>query len=166
MTDIRLIYNNQAGTPGYGSADIRLVGPDFDASEDLATAVTVSLFTDRLADEADKLPQHETDRRGWWGDTYAENAGDLIGSRLWLLFRSTTNDRTPLIAQGYILESLQWLIQDGVASSVDAKCFFLPGATGAVTQRRLGAIVTIYRLGLAPLQMEFSWVWGQLGIST
>jgi phage gp46-like protein len=166
MTDIRLVYNNQAGTPGYGFADFRLIGPDLDTTQDLATAVIVSLFTDRLADTADKLPQNETDRRGWWGDTYSDNAGDLIGSRLWLLFRATTNDRTPLIAQGYILEALQWLIADGVAGSVDVKCFFLPGATGAVTQRRLGAVVTIYRQGLAPLKMEFSWVWGQLGIST
>jgi phage gp46-like protein len=166
VTDIRLVYNNQAGTPGYGSADIRLIGPDLDASDDLPTSIIISLETDRLADDADKLPQNETDRRGWWADTYADNAGDLIGSRLWLLFRSTTNDRTPLIAQGYILEALQWLIQDGVAGSVDAKCFFLPGATGAVTQRRLGAIVTIFLNGAAPLKMEFSWVWGQLGIST
>jgi phage gp46-like protein len=162
VTDIRLVYNNQAGTPGYGSADIRLVGPDLDTTQDLATAVIVSLFTDRLADSSDKLPQNETDRRGWWGDSYADNAGDLTGSRLW----STSNDRTPLIAQGYILEALQWLIADGVAASVDAQCFFLPGATGAVTQRRLGAIVTIFRQGLAPLKMEFSWVWGQLGVST
>jgi phage gp46-like protein len=166
MTDIRLLYNNQSGTPGYGFADVRLVGPDLDTTNDLATAVIVSLFTDRLADVADKLPQNETDRKGWWGDTYADNTGDLIGSRLWLLFRTKSNDRTPLIAKGYILEALQWLVDDEAAAAVDAQCFFLPGATGAVTQRRLGAIVTIFRQGLTPLKMEFSWVWGQLGIST
>jgi phage gp46-like protein len=166
VTDIRLLYNNQSGTPGYGFADVRLVGSGLDTTNDLATAVIVSLFTDRLADAADKLPQNETDRKGWWGDTYADNTGDLIGSRLWLLFRTTANDRTPLIAKSYILEALQWLIDDGVAGAIDARCFFLPGATGAVTQRRLGSIVTIFRQGFAPLNMEFSWVWSQLGVAT
>lgn len=165
MTDIRLVYNNKYGTQGYGYADLQLIGPVFDTSNDLATAVTVSLFTDRLADPSDPLPQGEDDRRGWWGDSYADNAGDLIGSRLWLLFRTKSDNRLPLRAQGYILEALQWLIDDGVAGSVNANCFFLPGASGAVTQRRLGAIVTIYRQGTAALNMEFSWVWQEIGAS-
>ena len=165
MTDLRLIYNNQAGTVNYGFADVQPVGRALDTSEDLATATIVSLFTDRLCDPSDPRPAQDDDRRGWWGDTFADTPGDLIGSRLWLLFRSKSDDKLPLRAQGYILEALQWMIQDGVVGAIDVKCFFLPGATGAVTQRRLGAVVTLFRNGAAPLNLEFSWAWNQLGVS-
>jgi hypothetical protein len=45
----------------------------FDTTQELATAVTVALGTDRLAELDDILPGFdETDRRGWWGDLDAE----------------------------------------------------------------------------------------------
>jgi hypothetical protein len=78
------------------------------------------------------------------GRRYAERSGDLIGSRLWLLHRTKSDNTLPARARGYILEALQWLLDGGVVGGVDATCFFLPNATGAVTQRRLGATVTLY----------------------
>jgi phage gp46-like protein len=168
MTDIRLVYDNQPGTANYGFADFQVVGAALDQTNDLATAVIVSLFSDRLCDPSDPLPAHDDDRRGWWGDSYAEKSGDLIGSRLWLLHRTKSDNTLPARARGYILEALQWLLDGGVVGGVDATCFFLPNATaglggGAVTQRRLGATVTLYQHGLQPPALSFQWVWQQIG---
>ncbi len=159
MTDIRLHWHNRYG----GYADIALLGSgQLDTSEDLATAVLASLFTDRLAAVSDKLPPYDDNRRGWWGDTdlQIDHPGDLHGSRLWLLERHTSDNTLPLTARGYILESLQWLIHDGVAASVDARCFFLNG-----DQRKLGAVITITRQNAPgnPVSLEFDWAWQGVG---
>lgn len=157
MTDPRLIWSNQYG----GFADLNLLSSGaLESDEDLATAVIVSLFTDRLAEPSDKLPPSQDDRRGWWGDTDLQrlNPGDLIGSRLWLLERHTSDARLPLLARGYILEALQWMVSDGVAASVDAQCFFLNG-----DQSKLGAVITITRQGSRPVNLQFDWAWKEIG---
>lgn len=82
----------------------------------LVRAVIISLFTWRRADPDDDLPG--SDKFGWWGDTYAQDAGDLIGSRLWLLSRSPLTNETVRQAIEYAEEALQWLIDDGVASRI------------------------------------------------
>jgi len=153
MTDLRLLYNG-----AQGRADLRLAGAALDTSEDLATAVTVSLFTDRLVEPTDPVPPNTDDRRGCWIDSYADIPGDRFGSRLWLLNRSKSDAALPLRAKGYILEALQWLIEDGVAGRIDAECAFLQG-----DQRRLGAVVTIWRPGVRnPVTIKFDWAWQDL----
>lgn len=82
----------------------------------LPRAVIISLFTWGRAKPDDKLPG--TERMGWWGDTYAATPGDRIGSRLWLLARSTITNQTPGQARKYAEEALAWLVADGVASHV------------------------------------------------
>lgn len=74
----------------------------------LETAVAISLFTDRRAD----------DRRGWWGDSYPDAENDLIGSRLWTLERAGQTVETLRRAQVYAQEALQWMLTDGVAKRV------------------------------------------------
>lgn len=88
-----------------------------EVDDGLETAVIISLFTDRRAGPDDVLPSGD-DRRGWWGDAYAEVDGDLIGSRLWLLSREKQLQSVCQRAREYALESLQWMIEDGVASRV------------------------------------------------
>lgn len=84
----------------------------------LRTAVIISLFCDRRADDSDILPDGGSDRRGWWGDVYPDVDGDRIGSRLWM------NDREKQMAsvlrrdETYAKEALAWMIDDGVASAV------------------------------------------------
>jgi len=148
MADLRLKWDNTKGR-----ADLVLL-PDgtLDTSLDLETMVIVSLFTDRLADPADRLPAGSSDRRGWWGDSYASPSGELIGSRLWLL--TTATDQTPLIAKSYILESLAWLIEDGIASAVEAECWYPPG-----TRARLDARITVSRGTGDPLRLDYAAIW-------
>ena len=87
-----------------------------DVLDDLPRAVIISLYTWRRANADDELPASK--KYGWWGDCYAQIPNDQIGSRLWLLSRSKLTTETVNRAQEYATEALQWLIDDGVADSV------------------------------------------------
>lgn len=113
-------------------ADLSTVFLGFDAGADYAlgalglaeddgleTAVLLSLFTDRRAEPDDALPGSDVDRRGWWGDAWPDTPGDRIGSRLWLLSREKQTTAVLGRAQQYGREALDWLIVDGIASTVD-----------------------------------------------
>ena len=138
MADISTVWAGWAG-------DWALRGGDLVADDELATAVVLSLFTDRLAGASDELPG-ATDRRGWWGDAYAPVPGDLIGSRLWLLARAKRTPQTLRLAQTFIEEALQWMLQDGVAVALSVACEWAPGQASegvmhvrVLVQRRQGA---------------------------
>ena len=111
MTDARLVWDDVIG-----AADLSLAGADFESDDGLETAVILSLFTDRRIPAGD-LPGGETDRRGWWGDALTDE-GDL-GSRLWLVAREKTTATVLARAEHYAREALAWLVEDGLASSVD-----------------------------------------------
>ncbi|MCM1513294.1 MAG: phage GP46 family protein [Oxalobacter formigenes] len=89
--------------------------------DSMDTAIIISLFTDRQADTDDKLPQGQTDRRGWWGDAYlpalADGMTDNLGSRLWLLDGKRTQQNL-VLAKQYAEEALDWMMADSVASAV------------------------------------------------
>ena len=116
----------------------------------LVRAVVVSLFTWRRAQAGDQLPTAELN--GWWGDTYADLAGDQIGSRLWLLSRSRLDAPTVARAKDYAAEALQWLLDDGVASQVDV-------TTARVGLDRLLINVVITRGGGQSLDLRFENAW-------
>lgn len=118
----------------------------------LVRAVLISLFTWRRANPDDVLP--DKSKQGWWGDIYADPAGDKIGSRLWLLTRAKFTPDIPAKAKEYAEESLAWLTEDGVAESVtvEAERQWLD---------RLALGVRIVR-GAAVLNMRFDDVWAYL----
>jgi len=84
---------------------------------ELYSAVIISLFTDRRANNDDTLPTGETCQRGWWGD--ALDSERPIGSRLWLLSKAKSFNETLSLARQYTEEALQWLIDKGVVKSLD-----------------------------------------------
>jgi phage gp46-like protein len=100
--------------------DLSVTGSDLATDDGLKTAVVVSLFTDRRANPDDSLPDGTTDRRGWWADAYPDVADDRCGSRLWLLDRAKHTRETAAAAETYAEEALQWMVDDGVTSSVKA----------------------------------------------
>lgn len=95
-----------------GFGDISVQDHDLEKDEGLETACFLLLFTDKRADDGDKLPGNQTDKRGWWADNY-------LGSKLWLLERETA--RKELIARAiqYAKESLQWFVDNGIVDVVD-----------------------------------------------
>lgn len=125
MTDIALLWQNDHG-------DIALDGADLATDEGLETAVLLSLFLDRRAD-ADDGVSIDDDPRGWWGDTYADDPGDQIGSKFWLLSREKTLPTLLSRAVDYAQEALAWLVDDGVASSVVAQAEFVAQGSMALT---------------------------------
>lgn len=114
--EIKLVWN-----PDEMEADIVTEYGDVVKEDGLETALILSLFVDRRANDDDILPDPDsTDKRGWWGDQinpYIE--GDQIGSRLWLLKRSKTTDENLVRAKEYAMEAIQWLVEDGVAAKVE-----------------------------------------------
>lgn len=113
--------------------DWLIAAGDLASDDGLDTAVAISLFTDRLANEDDELPDNSGDRRGWWGDAYlpplADGSPDHIGSRLWVhLDRALASPETAQFAQADCIEALAWLEQDGIATvTVPLPTFPAPG---------------------------------------
>lgn len=83
----------------------------------LTRAVIISLFTWRRAEPDDDIDFPF----GWWGDSYPTVQNDRIGSRLYLLKRSTLTNRTAPKAKEYISEALKWMVDDDIASRIDVE---------------------------------------------
>jgi phage gp46-like protein len=133
------------------NGDWQLATPGLAVEDGLQSAVIISLFTDHLADPDDLLPSGD-DRRGWWGDTYADIAGDRIGSKLWLLSREKVLPAVLPRAEQYALDALQWLIDDGIAAGVLVTAEIIGSDT-------LGLAVEIDRPGQAPVKYQFRQFW-------
>ena len=101
--DLQLAFASSAE-----KANFVLANGQLSLDDSLYTAVLISLFTDRRADEDDELPASETWRRGWWADSLAQNGifkKDQIGSRLWLLMRCKATEQTRQRAEDYCNEA-------------------------------------------------------------
>lgn len=132
-----------------------------DASQQLASAVIVSLFTDKRAPEGWR--PDEPDRRGWWGDgVAAEGRGlDPLGSHLWLLRNEVATDRIAEQARLYALEALAWLVRDRVAARVEAE-------SGLIESPRRGIWLRIMLYGqdgAALYDRRFARLWTEIGAS-
>jgi phage gp46-like protein len=129
--------------------------PDLVTGRDLETAAIISLFTDRLANPDDPLPDpKDSDRRGWWADWQADYP---IGSRLWLISREKQTEDVRQRVEEYCREALQWMLDDDVADTVDVTASWTGQAPG-----RLEVSVTVTRARAVLLERHFSWAWSQL----
>ncbi|MDA8483585.1 phage GP46 family protein [Pseudomonas resinovorans] len=136
---------------GYGY--LYLDGADLAVDDGLRTAVLVSLFTDRRARDDDRLPDGSEDRRGHWSDSYLPN-GDLEGSRLWLLEREKVLPDVLRRAEDYSREGLHWMLEDGVAATVQATAW----TTG---RSDLNLRIVITRPTGEQVELEFLNIWQQ-----
>ena len=147
------MFNDQPLTVQIDGQVIKL---GMDSAQPLVRAVIVSLFTWRRANPDDDLPADL--RMGWWGDSFPTIPNDRIGSRLWLLSRSTLTPETVAKAKEYAQEALQGLIDDGVAARVDVQTERQGLSTLAIGCR-------IYKSdGTVPLDVRFTDVWGFLNV--
>lgn len=144
MSDLRTVWRDLGG-------DWLVAGPSMADDDGLETAVVLSLFTDRVAAEGDTTVE-PTARRGWWGDAYPEVLGDQIGSRLWQLAREKQLPQVLARAELYAREALQWLIDDGVASSVAVQA-------EQVSQGVLGLAITVTRSAQPVIRFRFESFW-------
>lgn len=151
MPDIATVW-----VPAAGRGDWTLAGRDLASGHDLATAVIISLFTDRRADADDIIPDGTGDPRGWWGDT-----GRLrpLGSKLWLLERAMKTEATRLRAEDYAAEALAWLVEDGVAADVQVAASWQARADSSGF---LGLSVVITDPSGRPAVFNYEWAWGDV----
>lgn len=112
-----LTIETDAGTP---CADLSIACSDLAVGNELSTAILLSLFSDRRANDDDVIPDG-TDPRGWWADALD---GQRIGSRLWLLERARKLPEVLRLAQEYAAEALAWLVADGVVKSAAVQASF------------------------------------------
>ena len=147
MSDISVIWDvdNSRG-------DWKFLAPALVTGNDLPSAVLVSVFTDRVANTDDPIPDGTGDPRGWWGDIGEDKP---IGSRLWLLDRSKQTQEVLNNARDYINEALQWLVDDGVVASTDVQ-------TQWVRDTFLGAQITLYQPDGSQISLTYAWAWQQL----
>ena len=115
MIDLALAWDRESL-----AADISLQDFDLKTETGLYTAMLLSLFTDRRANADDTIPDGSADRRGWWGDAFAELQNDQFGSRLWLLDRAKITVENMRLIRDYAIEALSWLTRLGIVSMLDA----------------------------------------------
>ncbi|ATM85571.1 MULTISPECIES: phage GP46 family protein [Yersinia] len=120
-------------------------------TDNLTRSVIISLFSWRRADSDDDSEQP----MGWWGDSYPTIQNDRIGSRLYLLQRTTLTNNTVELARGYLEQALAWLKDDGVVSRIAIN-----------VQRRgtdiLTAEITLYRNDGSSRLITFDDLWSAL----
>jgi len=114
VADIRTVFIDMQNGADYAIAALLLQEDD-----GLDTAVILSLFTDRRAENDDVIPGGTDNKRGTWIDSFSEVEGDKYGSRLWLLERAKLLPETVNRVREYCAEALNWMTRDGVAKAVN-----------------------------------------------
>ena len=122
------------------------------ARDDLARAVVNSLFSWARAEEDDEKPGES--KMGWWADSSSDE-GDKVGSRLWLLMRSSRTSEDIALAEEYALEALQWMLDDNIAAEIKA-------AAELDSFERLNLLIDIVRPDGKSLTARFADVWSEL----
>lgn len=112
MTDIGLFVVNNC-------INLKLTedGSKLEGDDGLETAVLISLFTDMRVAESE-LPPGTVDKKGWWADEFSDVPGDKIGSKIWVSSREGTGALAIQSIQTRAKQSLDWMIEDGVAETV------------------------------------------------
>lgn len=163
LADLALTWSNTTGT-----ADLSMIDSDLASERGLMTAVVLSLFTDRRAEDDDKPPSGDArDRRGWWADQFADVEGDLFGSRLWLLARSKRTKETVLRAKEYANEALAWMLEDRVVSGIDVTVDTSATAPALFAKYGLQSSALLIAVGLQrpgrdPVSFRFAHTWDHL----
>ena len=149
MNDIALVWNSATGR-----ADFAMAGADIQMDAGLRTEVIIRLFSDRLADPADTLPDNSDDRRGWWGDLPLSGdprtaGADRIGSGLWLLARELQTQETQRRAENYANTALAPMKQRGAVGSIQVRALY----------PRLGWIELVITLNQQGSSVVYNFAW-------
>ncbi|MCP3916137.1 MAG: hypothetical protein GY711_11325 [bacterium] len=117
MSGLALTYD-----AAQGGFDLALDGDRLAVDAGIVTPVLVSLWSDARVDADELVPDGLSDRRGWWPDT----EDDRHGSLLWLLEREKATVQTAARAEEFARGALQWLLDGGIAESIDVEGSILP----------------------------------------
>lgn len=128
---------------------------DLQSEQGLATQVLICLMTDRRV-EASELRDGDTNR-GWIGDSFDTMDGETpLGSRLWLLRRSALTDGIEALAESYVREALQPLLDQQAVVRADVT------VTADRMANRLDVTVALYgRDGAQVFNNRYELLWRQ-----
>ncbi|GAC1040830.1 phage GP46 family protein [Rhizobium sp. No.120] len=135
-----------------------------DSTHDLISAVLMAIGTDRRANSDDELPvDGDTDLRGWWGDTDAEEiwGGWQVGSRLWLLNRAKITDEnykygaTVARAKTYLIECLQPFLDRKIATKLEV-------GVQRYNETSISASIVLYRGNKSLISLQFQDLWDDI----
>lgn len=87
---------------------------DLDLTDGLDTSIKMSVLEERRDESIDEPSK----RNGWWGNQVRSELYEL-GSLLWTFYQTRADSSTEASIQQTILESLQWLLDDNIASNID-----------------------------------------------
>lgn len=147
MEDIAL--NNDSGF-----YDISITDGDFTASDGLDTAIIVSLVTDKRAAQSE-IQQPEL-RRGWIGNEQNDDPDFQLGSKLWLLDQSRSNQDTLNRANDFIRDCFSWMFDDSLIKDLIV--------TGTLVSTNIIMSVTFKRFDNTVLNKQFS-LWNNTEIA-
>jgi len=91
--------------------DIDFEGGDIKNINSFDTAIFMSFYNERRADETEQPVNHL--RRGWWGNELSEVEGFENGSKIWQLYQQRSTQEIANKAQSFAQEAFNWLIEDG-----------------------------------------------------
>jgi phage gp46-like protein len=113
---LALRWDNSVGAARLMETDQGALATDLS----LETPVLISIFTNAEATQAEIKTAGLERQEGWWADadSLREPGARHMGSKLWLLSRGKTTLETLRRAEGYVRESLLWLIEAGIVSTV------------------------------------------------
>lgn len=150
MSDIRTLYIDMERGADYAIESMLLAQDD-----GLTTSVLQSLFTDRRAEPDDVIPGGAEDLRGTWLDAFADEEGDRMGSRLWLLERAKLLPETVTRMREYCEEALEWMVRDGVAKSVAVETWIVRNYPTGI----IGAQIDIVKPDGTTTRYKFDKLW-------
>jgi phage gp46-like protein len=134
--------------------DISIQNDEFVLEQGLETSVLISLFSDAREET------RTDDKRGWWGAAVIneDRIASPFGSKMWLLLREKQTAETLVRIREWCNTALQWMIDEGIASSVVTDAEYL----------RIGIVritISIGRGELDPLTFKFQYLWdGQYAV--
>jgi len=147
--DIKLVWDN-INLLG----DLEFSAGDLVRENGLETAVLISLFCDRRAEDDDILDDPK-DRRGWWGDFLNADVDDVTGSKWWQLDRAKATQDTANLYKDYTYEALDWMVEDEVIENVEVETWIY----GDVWNRRLAIEIKILQNDGTNFAIKFEDLW-------
>lgn len=114
---IRLGWNNERG---HGAIQVDQTTGALELEEGLTTSALLTVFTWAPATEEEIRAAGLDVQQGWWGDadSVRDSGEPVIGSKLWLLSRSSTRVTNLRKAEEYVKQAFAWWIEEGLAESV------------------------------------------------
>ncbi len=101
--DIAIQKNN-------GLFDISFANGDIVGTESFDTAIDMTIFEERRADESEQPVNFL--RRGWWGNELSDVEGYEIGSKLWQAYQRRSNPDTANKIPTDLQEAFLWMVED------------------------------------------------------